>query len=515
MRVIEGRRANPVNENDLHVPWQYLEGTSQEFALCAPCNHIFYHGARGPGKTDTQLMRYKRNVGRGYGSFWTGVIFDRKYKNLDDLVRKSKRWFYQYDDGAQWYSSKSDYKWVWPTGEELLIRAFENVDDYWNYHGQEFPFIGWNELCKYPNGDAYESMMSCNRSSWTQDKDSEVDELGRYLTPPIPLEVFSTANPWGPGHAWVKEKFIDAAPAGEMLEIKSEVFHPALKRNVEVTKTQIAIFGSYKENIYLSPEYIAELEGISDPNKRAAWLEGDWDVTAGGAVDDVYKKAIHVKPRFVVPSGWRVDRSMDWGSSHPCSIGWWAEANGEEATLPDGSTFCPARGSLIQIGELYYAESLTKNVGTRAGPTAIAEDIKAYEIKLMEQGWISDQPWPGPADNQIRNVTDSESDTIAQKFANCGIRWTESDKAPGARKVGLELMRERFRAAYDNPEDPSLYFMDNCLASIATIPPLPRDENDPDDVNTEAIDHPYDMVRYRVLKSANRAAKVVPIKFAR
>lgn len=487
-------------------PWKPIPNSSQELALMAPCNHILYAGARGGGKTEVQLQRFKSRVGRGYGSYWTGVIFDRKYKNLDDIVRKSKRLFTKYEDGAQWYSSKSDYKWVWPTGEELLIRALESADDYWQYHGQEFPSISFNELVKYPNSDPYDMMMSCNRSSWTQEKNSEVDERGNYVTPPIPLEVFSTANPWGPGHSWVKAKFIDPAPAGVIVDTTTEVYHPGKQENVEITKTQIHLFSSYKENIYLSPEYVAELEAISDPNMRKAWLEGDWDVTAGGAIDDVYDKQVHILPRFKVPANWRIDRSMDWGSSHPCSIGWWAEANGEEVMLPDGRKICPRKGSLIQIGELYYAESLIKNVGTRAGPTAIAKAIINYEIKLMEQGWIERQPYPGPADNQINNVTDSESETIAKKFANVGVKWTESDKARGARTIGLELMRERLRAAKEGTEAPGLYFMDNCRASIATIPPLPRDDDNPDDVDTTAIDHPYDMVRYRVLKSANRSA---------
>jgi len=499
--------------------WEYIPDSSQELALGADCSHILYHGARGPGKTDTQLMRFRRNVGIGYGSYWRGVIFDRKYKNLDDLILKSKRWFPRFDDGAKFLESASAYKWVWPTGEELLFRAFEKPDDYWNYHGQEFPFIGWNELCKYPKSDPYDAMMSCNRSSWTQEKDSEVGEDGEYLLGPIPLEVFSTTNPYGAGHNWVKERFIDAAPAGDVLEVTTRVFHPALKRDVDITKTQVAIFGSYKENIYLSPEYVAELEKISDPNKRKAWLEGDWEITAGGALDDVWRKAIHVIPRFAIPPTWRVDRAMDWGSSHPCSIGWFAEANGEEAivALADGTlrSFCPPAGTLVQIGELYFAESFTKNVGLRLGPTAISEKIIAYEIRLMEEGWVIDQPWPGPADNQIRNVTDSESDTIETKFKNAGVRWTESDKAPGSRKNGLELIRDRLRAPYDEPEQPGLYFMENCLASIATLPPLPRDEDDPDDVDTDAVDHPYDMVRYRVLKGANRVVTSLNVSFAR
>src|SRR5690242_991282 len=94
------------------IVWAPIEGSSQELALDARAQHILYFGTRGPGKTDTQLMRFKRRVGLGYGSSWRGVIFDREYKNLDDLVIKSKKWFRRFNDGAEWLASTSAYKWV-------------------------------------------------------------------------------------------------------------------------------------------------------------------------------------------------------------------------------------------------------------------------------------------------------------------------------------------------------------------------------------------------------------------
>jgi hypothetical protein len=503
-----------------NVAWGFLKGTSQEFALRTNASHILYHGTRGPGKTDCQLVRFAQNVGIGYGSYWRGVIFDRKYKNLDDLIIKSKRIFRSiFGDRCKFLESKGDYKWVWDTGEELMFRQFLKPDDYWNYHGQEFPFIGWNELCKYPTSDPYDSMMSCNRSSWTQDKNGVwLEDEKRWNLPPIPLEVFSTTNPYGPGHNWVKAKFIDVAPFGEKYITTVKVFHPALKREVEVQRKQVSIFGSYKENPYLDPLYIAELESITDPNKRAAWLEGDWDIVAGGALDDVWRKEKHILPRFPVPHTWRVDRALDWGSSHPCSIGWFAEANGEEAVIEfsDGTirTFCPPAGTLIQIGEVYRTEKIGSNKGKVESAATVAQHIIDYEVQLMRDGWIENQPWPGPADNQIRDVREIDVDTIEKKFADKGIRWEQSDKSPGSRKNGLQLIRDRLEAVLKGREEPQLYFMDNCRASIATLPTLPRDEDDPDDVDTEAEDHPYDMVRYRVLKGANRLAKGLKTKHA-
>src|SRR5690606_3205808 len=156
-----------------------------------------------------QVMRFRRNVGKGYGRFWRGMIIDREYKNLDDLVQKSLRWFPQFNDGAKFMTSKADYKWVWPTGEELLFRVLKKPGDYYNYHGHEYPFIGWNELTKYMNSDLFEAMMSVNRTSFIPNLHSPVDsETGTMMMlPPIPLEIFATTNPFGVGHSWVKRMF--------------------------------------------------------------------------------------------------------------------------------------------------------------------------------------------------------------------------------------------------------------------------------------------------------------------
>lgn len=511
------------------VIWRPIDGTSQELALDTRAHHTLYTGARGPGKTDTQLMRFRRRVGLGYGVFWRGVIFDREYKNLDDLINKSKRWFYAFKDGAKFLESASSLKWVWPTGEELLFRVAKKPDDYWNYHGQEFPFIGWNELTKYPTAELYNMMMSTNRSSFTPEKDSPCidgdyyEETGLirfvengpiYELAPIPLEVFSTCNPYGAGHNWVKRRFIDPAPYGQLVKNSTQVFDPKTKEEITVTKTQVAIFGSYIENIYLSPEYVAELNSEKDENRRKAWLLGDWDIVAGGALDDVWNKQTIIVPRFVIPKTWRIDRSFDWGSTHPFSVGWWAEANGEEAQiiLPDGTvkTFCPVRGSLVRLFEWYGTKEIGTNKGLKMASRKVAKGIKDIETALLANGWIHTKPWPGPADNQIRNVNDDGTETIELKMQLEGISWLPSDKAPGSRKIGLELVRDRLDAATSG-EAPALYIMDCCRAAISILPTLPRDPKLLDDVDTDSEDHIYDEVRYRVLAGTNRAVTAIKI----
>lgn len=504
-----------------HV-WTPIPGSSQEYALDSRADHTLYSGTRGPGKTDTQLMRFRRRVGIGYGAFWRGIIFDREYKNLEDLIAKSEKWFPKFDDGCEFKRSQNSLKWVWPTGEELLFRIAKEPSDYWKYHGHEYPFIGWNELTKYPTSELYEMMMSTNRTSFVpSDHPVSIDREAwaqygiqvpvppnypnalTFLLPEIPLEVFSTTNPYGVGHNWVKRKFIDAGPVGTVIRTKVKVFDPRTKKEVEVVKKQITIHGSWRENIYLTPQYIATLQTDKDPTRKAAWFGGSWDISSGDALSDLWNRDVHVVPRFAIPPSWYLDRAFDWGSSHPFYVGWFAEANGEEATIIVGNEaypFCPAPGSLILFKEWYGELEEGSNKGLKLSAKAIARGIKAIETGLRINEWIFDKVNPGPADNQIRDVRESDVDTIETKMATEGVHWMSSDKSPGSRRNGLQLVRDRLEASVDK-DGPGLYIMANCKAAISTLPNLPRDEKKFDDVDTDAEDHPYDAIRYRVLAS--------------
>lgn len=143
-------------------------------------------------------------------------------------------------------------------------------------------------------------------------------------------------------------------------------------------------------------------------------------------------------------------------------------------------------------------------------PTDIADMVVKFDNYLYDNRWISTKVQPGPADNQICDVRDRETATIADLMASRGVDWTKSDKASGSRKIGLELIRQRLQNTRTG-EGPGIYFMQHCRAALTTLPVLPRDEDDMDDVDTEAADHVYDDVRYRVLAAANRYAQSVQV----
>lgn len=84
-----------------------------------------------------------------------------------------------------------------------------------------------------------------------------------------------------------------------------------------------------------------------------------------------------------------------------------------------------------------------------------------------------------------------------------------ANKAPGTRHQRLELMRTRLAAGLEsNMERPGLFIFENCRDWLRTVPVLPRDERDPDDVDTKAEDHAYDDTGYRLLEIRHSSGTV-------
>jgi len=501
----------------VEIAWEAIPG-SQELAVTCPAHEVLYDGSRGPGKTDAQIMRFKSLVGKGYGQHWRGVILDREYKSLDDIVAKSEKHFFKFGDGAQFKRSKGDYCWTWPTGEMLFFRQIKRESDYMKFHGQEFPFIGFNELTKYPNRKIYDLIKSCNRSGFIPEKHTARNPDGTYATedgkplPEIPLQMFSTTNPWGPGHSWVKAEFVDDCDPGEVRKTTINVFNPRTRQRENIIRTKVRLFGTYKENIYLAPEYIANLEAETDPERRKAWLLGDWNIRAGGMFNDLWKEHVHIIDDFSIPKGWYVDRAFDWGSSHPFSVGWYAQANGESVILNNGKKFTPVRGSLIRFTE-WYGTSGGVNEGVKMSGPDIAAGILEREQAMLKEKIVQVVPSAGPADGQIFQEREADVATIGSKMAEEGVEWLAADKGAGSRVNGWQLVRDMLQNAIKG-EGPGLYFTRSCKFARKFMPDTPRDEENPDDVDSETEDHLQDELRYRVLDASRKLTKGLKTRHA-
>ena len=450
--------------------WAPQPGSQTAFITC-PISECIYEGTRGPGKSDALLFDFARDVGRGYGDAWRGIIFRESYPQLSDLVKRSKKWFHQIYPDARFIKSGPDgYTWVWPDGEELSFRYMESADDVVQYQGHEFPWIGWEELCNFADLDAYHAMRACWRSS----------------VQGIPRRLRATANPFGIGHHVIKAYIVDPAPAGVPIANGEGLL-------------RVRIHGHWSENKILlaaDPDYVKNLASDTNINRRKAWLNGDWDIVAGGFFDDVWDRSKHVIRPFHIPKSWRVDRSFDWGSSRPFSVGWWAESDGTLATMADGTQRSFPRGTLFRIAEWYGMEPGKPNVGTKMLAVDIARGVLERDNALGAQG--ASHPQDGPADPSIYSVENGVS--IADDMEKVGVTWTRGDNSPGSRKNGWERMRKYFAAALESrPEEPGLYVFDTCTDFIRTVPILPRHKIKLDDIDSTSEDHIADEARMRVL----------------
>ena len=465
--VVQGRK----------VVWSPLKGSQESFLQC-PLFEVLFHGNRGPGKTDGLLMAFAQHVGRGHGGAWRGIIFRQTYPQLADVVAKSQKWFPRiFGKSARF--NKAEMSWSWDSGEVLYLRHIATVSDYWKYHGHEYPFIGFEELTSWATDECYLRMMSCCRSS----------------TPGVPLMVRATTNPYGVGHNWVKARFrLDGEWWKTIIQLQP------VSIDGDALPPRAAIYGNVRENTILLaavPDYVQKVRAAADnPAMAAAWIHGDWSIVAGGMFDDLWTPSVHIVAPFEIPHSWIIDRSFDWGASSPFSVGWWAESDGSDVALPDGSVRATVRGDLFRIGE-WYGWNGTANKGLNLVSTEIAKGVLEREAAMGLRGRVR----AGPADTQI--YTDIEGGSIAEDMAEAGVEWVHADKSAGTRKQGWQQMRVAFKNSMP-PKDrvprekPGIFVFNSCDQFIRTITTLARDEKDLDDIDDRSEDHIADEARYRL-----------------
>ena len=465
----------------------------QTEAFQSKATEILYGGGAGGGKS--HLMRIVATMLCAEVPGIQVYLFRRLSDDLYKNHMEGSGGFYALlvnwiDSGLVRYNGSKNFLDFW-NGSKIWLSHCQYEKDLIKYQGPEIHALLIDELTHFTEKQ-YRFLRNRLRLGGL--------EVPEKYQGKLPL-ILAGSNPGGVGHNWVKRMFVDNAPPMQCAQMPDKEggllrqFIPAL---LEDNPTLV-------EN---DPGYVSRLEGLGDPALVKAMRSGDWNIVAGGALDDVWTDRL-LLPRFKIPKSWRIDRSFDWGSSHPFSVGWWAEADGTEAELIGGGSFCPPRGSLIRIHEWYGCKEVGTNEGLKMSAKDIATGIKQREKVLLDSAWIAKLPIPGPADNQIRAVVRSDIDTIEQEMAKTGVRWTNSDKSPGSRINGLELLRSRMlEAAKDLPEEPGIWFMEHCRAAVSLLPTLPRDEKKPDDVDTNAEDHVYDEVRYRVLASKRQAMSI-------
>jgi len=442
-------------------------------ALESPATEILYGGAAGAGKS---------HLFRAASIAWCVAIpglqvyfFRRMYPDLLDNHMSGPSSFPVLlgpfiDRGlAKINWGKLDIEFA--NGATIHLRHCQYPKDVYKYQGAEMHVLIIDEL-----------------TQWMREMYLFLRSRVRMVGLAVPLALAGLfprallgANPGGVGHNWVKADFVTITRPLDVIRMPSSeggMLRQYIPARMDDNPSLMADDPSYED----------KLEGLGDPTLVRAMRLGDWNIVSGGMFDDLWDPDKHILEPFIIPKSWRVDRSFDWGSSRPFSVGWWAESDG---TYNAPSRFFP-RGSLIRIAE-WYGWTGKPNEGTKALAIDIAKGIKSREAGMRHR--VQD----GPADSSIFSVENGAS--IATHMTAQGISWTMADKSPGSRRNGWEKIRAMLKAAKEErPEEPGLYVFDTCVDGfIRTLPSLPRDTRNRDDVDTDAEDHAGDETRYRVL----------------
>lgn len=446
------------------LAWAPQEGPQTAFVQC-PFSDVVFGGARGGGKTEAQLGDWAVHAER-FGIDAKGLMVRRTQVALEKTIERAK---VIYRGLATWQESKR--RFVWHNGATIYFRYLDRDADADEYQGHDYTRVYVEELTQFADPKPIDKLRATLRSA-----------VG------VPTGFRATCNPGGPGHAWVKSRYIDPGPWNRV----QRKFECPFTKKIIVT-SQIYIPSRLSDNPKLltnDPGYVAQLYQAGNEQLVRAWLEGDWDIFEGAYFTEWHQDR-HVIAPFEMPAHWTRMRSYDWGTASPFSVGWWAVAS--EATVrPDGII---PRGAIIRYREWYGVSRdinglAMPNVGLKLTNEAMAKGI-------LERQEKDEKIALSVADPSI--FAEKGGPSIADEFGRAGVWFTRADntRVPKDGPIsGWAAVRSRLVGVEGQP---MLYVFSTCRDFIRTFPALQHDQNRPEDVDSRGEDHIGDETRYMCL----------------
>ena len=311
------------------IAWAPQPGPQTALLTC-PVFEAFFGGARGGGKTDGMLGEWAVHADR-YGENAIGLMVRRTRIQLTETFERAKTLFKPL--GAAF--TEHPMRVLMPGGGRLNFAYLERDKDAEGYQGHSYTRVYVEEIGNFPSDAPIKKLFATLRSG-----------AG------VPCRFRATGNPGGPGHQWVRARYIDPAPQGY------EVI-----RDPETGMERVYIPSRVHDNRYVGEEYINQLRISGSPELVRAWLEGDWSVISGAFFPEFSLEKHVIAPR-TLPKHWLRYGAGDWGSAKPFAWLWFAVSDGSLPEFP--------RGALIVYRE-WYGSTGEPNVGLRM----VAEDVGA------------------------------------------------------------------------------------------------------------------------------------------
>lgn len=341
--------------------WAPQRGPQKALVDC-PYPEILFGGARGGGKTDGILGKYAIKEKR-WGEAFNAVFFRKEMPQQDDLIERAKAIYLP--TGARYSEQKKQF--AMPHGGRIRFRPLESIADAEKYQGQSLSDAAVEEAGNYPMSAPIDRLFGCLRSSHG-----------------VPIQLILSANPGGPGHHWIKQRFIDPAPLGMKRIIR------ALPNGAE--HHAVYIPSKIQDNrimLNADPTYVSRLYLVGSVELVRAWLEGDWNVIAGAFFPE-FSIERHVCAPFAIPDHWARIRMGDWGSARPFCILWGAIADGVEVQF--GSTLTGSQNAIDPVDMPMRGSGPRWTAGMPQLPRGLYEGLAqdpSFELRPEEESQLS------------------------------------------------------------------------------------------------------------------------------
>lgn len=223
----------------------------QELFLRRDELEVFFGGAAGPGKSWGLLMAALQYVDvPGYHALIIRPEL-QEFMKPKALIPVSHSWLG--GSGAKWNGSLN--QWTFPGGATLSFGYARNLGDLAHFKGPAYSFVGFDELTEFDEA-VYLGLSRVLRDAPIMGVHPETGAPVK-----VPLRKRSASNPGGPGHGWVKTRFIN-----------------------EDSRDTASVF--IKATIHDNPhmdydEYMLSLAHLT-PIDQMRLINGDWDVMEEG-----------------------------------------------------------------------------------------------------------------------------------------------------------------------------------------------------------------------------------------
>lgn len=447
----------------------------QSHAFSCPATELLYGGAAGGGKSyllRVSAIRWCLSVPGCQAYLFRRSVPDLRANHLNGpgglpellspLLAKGK---------VTWNAQRGEFRF--PGGSVLRLAHLQHEGELIKYQGAEIHVLLIDELTHFSEAQ-YRFLRARVRLGGL----AVPEALGGRLP-----RIECATNPGSAGHAWVKRTWVTPAPPDHVWRAPTSeggmrrAYVPA---RVADNPTLLAS----------DPDYLDRLSGLGSPALVRALKEGDWDIAAGAAFER-FSRDRHVVEPFNIPAHWTRFRSLDWGSSRPFSVGWWAVSDGDDPRLPPGA--------LVRYRE-WYGWNGRPDEGVRLTSTEVARGIREREADGERIAF-------SVADPAVFGRSDGPS--VAERMAAAGVVLK---RGANGRHAGYQEVRARLAGGEGRP---MLFVFSTCTDGfLRTFPELVLDPHDPEDVDTRQEDHAYDEVRYACMSRPFTTAATPPERAA-